>query len=137
DLAFLKDAVELYLHSEAHVADFVHEKGSAVSCLEQALAIFVGARECAFHVAKKFGLQKSLGKRTAVDGDEGGQRSCTVLVNGAGNEFLTGSALTGDQHAARLGSYGLDHVEDGAHVRTLPDDIVQAREAANLPPQVT
>src|SRR5437899_4292221 len=34
DLAFLQNAVELHLHGEAHVTDFVHEKRSAMSGLE-------------------------------------------------------------------------------------------------------
>src|SRR5208282_3989979 len=53
DFSFLKDAVEFHLHGEAHIADFVHEEGSAVGGFEEAFAIFVGARESAFHVAEE------------------------------------------------------------------------------------
>ena len=58
DFAFLEDAVELDLHGQGHVADFVHEEGAAVGGAEQALAIFVGAGEGAFHVAEEFGFEK-------------------------------------------------------------------------------
>src|ERR1700676_1975255 len=108
DLSFLQDAIELDLHGQAHVADFVHKESAAVGSLEEALAIFVGPGESAFHVTEELGLEKGLRKSAAIDGDERSLGARAVFVNGAGNEFLTGAAFAGDEDAAGLRSDGLD-----------------------------
>src|SRR6266404_4857210 len=136
-LAFLQDSIELHLHGKAHIPDLIEEKRAAMGRLEKALPVFVSAGESSLHVTEQFRLQQSLWERTAVNGDEGSLGPNAILMNGAGHQFFAGPALSGDENAARLRSNGLNHVEDGAHVRALPDDVVQARKAAYLPPQIT
>src|SRR5258708_23997912 len=133
NFTFLKDAIELHLHGEAHVSDLVHEECATMGRLEEALAILIGARESSLHVTEKLGLQKGFRERTAVDGDKWSLRSPAVFMNSAGNEFPTGAALTCNKNAAGLRSDRLDHVENGAHLRTLADNIVQTSE----PPDFT
>ena len=58
DLAFLQDAIELHLHGDAHVADFVQKQRAAVRRLEKPAAVFVGAGERALDVAEKLGFQQ-------------------------------------------------------------------------------
>ena len=41
-----------------------------MSRLKESHAIVVGARECAFSIAKKFRFKQRLWKRPAIDGDE-------------------------------------------------------------------
>src|SRR6266478_153438 len=136
-LAFLQDSIELHLHGKAHIADLIEEKRAAMGRLEKALPDFVSAGESSLHVTEQFRLQESLWERTAVNGDEGSLGPNAVLMNGAGHPFLARPALPRDKNTARLRGNGLNHVEDCAHLRALPDDVVQARKAAYLPPQIT
>src|SRR5580700_7351676 len=96
NFAFLEDAVELHLHGQAHVANFVHEQRAAVGSLEKALAILVGAGESAFHIAEEFGFEQTLWKGTAIDGDKGSLGAEAVFVNGARNQFFPRTAFAGD-----------------------------------------
>ena len=122
---------------EAHVADLVQEQRAAVRRLKKSLAIFVRAGERALHVAEQFGFQQRLRKRAAIDGDERRLRAGAIFVDGAGDQFLAGAALAGDQHAAGLRRDGHDHVEDRAHFGAVADDIVLAGQAAQFAAQVT
>src|SRR5690242_5537564 len=121
DLALLENAVELHLHGQAHVANFVHEEGSAVRRLEQTLPIFICPGKGSFHVAEKLGLEKGLGKRAAVNGDKGSLGTEAVLMNGSGNQFFSGSALACNQDATRLWCNGLNQIENCAHLGALPN----------------
>ena len=133
----MKDAIQLDLHGEAHVADLVHEERATVSGLEKALAILVGAREGTFHVAEEFGFEEGFRESTAIDGDEGGLSAKAILVDGAGDEFFSGAAFAGDENATGLRGDSLDQVKDGAHLRALADDVVEASEAAKFAAEVT
>ena len=53
-------------------------------------------------------------------------------MDGAGDQFFSGAAFAGDQDAAGLRRDSLDKVEDGAHLRTLADDVVETGEAAQF-----
>src|SRR5271168_5552782 len=132
DFSFLQDAVELHLHGEAHVADLVHEKRAAVCSLKKAAAIFIGAGEGAAQVAEEFGFEQRFGKRAAIDGDEGSFRAGAIFVDGAGDEFFTGAAFSGDQHATGLGGDGFDQIEEVAHFGAGADDVIESGEAAEL-----
>ena len=92
--------------------------------LEQAFAVLVCSRERTLHVTEKLGLQESLGKGAAVDGDERSLGAGAVLMNRAGHQLFPRAALPGNQHAARLWRYGLNQIENRAHLRALPDDVV-------------
>src|SRR5260370_4797856 len=105
--------------------------------LEETLAVFVSAVECPLHIAEKAGLEERLGERNTVNGDKGGLRPSAVFMNGPGHQFFTGAALSSNKDAAGLRSDRLDHVEDSAHLRTLPDDIVQPGEPSNFTAQVS
>src|SRR5580704_13631785 len=96
DFAFLEDAIEFHLHGQAHVANFVHKERAAMGSLEQPLAILVGARESAFHIAEEFRFQESLRKGTAIDGDKGRLGTEAVFVNGARNQFFSRTAFASD-----------------------------------------
>src|SRR5207245_1621017 len=132
-LAFLENAVKLYLHSQALVANLVYEEGATVGCLEQTLSVLVCSRERTLHVAEKLGLEQRLGECAAVDGDERSLGAGAVFMNGAGHQFFPRAALPGNQYPARLWRYGLNQIENRAHLGALPDDIVQPGEPAQAP----
>src|SRR5260370_16696379 len=100
------------------------------------MAVFVSAGESPLHITEKLGFQESLRERPAVDGDEGGLSADAVFMNGAGHQLFTGSALPGNENAARLRSNSLNHVEDGAHLLALSNDIVESRQPPDLPAQI-
>src|SRR5580765_4836899 len=134
--AFLKHAVEFYLHGKTHVADLIHEEGAAMSRLEESFAIGIGASECAFHIAEEFRFKKCLWKGAAIDGDEGSLRANAVFMNGTRHQFFSSAAFAGNEDAAGLRRDGLDQVEDGAHLGTLPDDAVETGQTAQFPAEV-
>ena len=103
---------------------------------KQSLAVLVRAGEGALDVAEQFGFQKRFRKGAAIDGDEGLLAAGAVFVNRARDQFLAGAGFAGDQDAAGLRRDGHDHVEDGAHLRAVADDVVLAGEAAQFAPQV-
>src|SRR5690349_8167246 len=97
---FLKDAQDLRLRAQAHVADFVEEKRAAVSLLEFTSLVFRRAGKTALDVAEELGFDEFLGDRRAIDFDE---RALTAKARGvqrAGNELLARAALAINQHAA-------------------------------------
>ena len=59
-----------------------------------------------------------------------------ILVNGAGDEFLSRAAFTGDHHAAGLGGDRFDQVEEFAHLRARADNVVEAGELAKTAAQI-
>src|SRR5215469_8767977 len=136
NFSFLQDAVELHLHREAHVTDFVHEQRAAVRSLKQAAPVFVGAGESATHVAKKLRFEKRFRESAAIDGDEGRFRAGAVLVNGAGNQFFSRTAFSGNHHATRLGSDRFDQVEKLAHLGARTDDVIETGKFAEPPAQI-
>src|SRR5260370_5311149 len=125
NFSFLQNPIQLHLHGEAHVSDLVHEERAAMRRLEKPLSVFVSAGESSLHITEEFGLQESLRERAAVNGDERGLGPNAVFMNGASNQFFAGPTFPGDENAARLRSYALNHVEDRAHVRALRAEIVE------------
>src|SRR5260370_9699550 len=105
--------------------------------LEESLAILLADRESSLHVTEKRGLQKGFRERTTVNGDKRGVRPAAIFMNSSSYQFFTGAALSGDKNSAGLRSDRLDHVEDGAHFRTLSDNIVQTSEPPNFTAQVS
>src|SRR5437660_3808426 len=66
----LDGAQQLHLHGERQVRHLVEEQRAAVRRLEEAFAIFGGAREGALLVAEELALHQVLGYRAAVDRHE-------------------------------------------------------------------
>ena len=57
-------------------------------------------------------------------------------MNGAGDEFLSRAAFSGDHHAAGLRSDRFDQVEEFAHLRARADNVVEAGKFAKPAAQV-
>src|ERR1035437_10561740 len=56
-LALLQYAVELHLHRDAHIADFVHEKSAAMGSMEQNAPVIVRACESSLHITEQLGFK--------------------------------------------------------------------------------
>ncbi len=104
--ALLQHTQQFHLHGQRHLTDFVQEDGAAACDFKQAALVLIGSGKSALQVSEEFAFQQSLGKGAAVHGYErlGGARRTNV--NGAGYQFLTGTALTVNQNGAGGGSDG-------------------------------
>ena len=69
--ALLQYTQQFDLHGQRHFADFVEKDRALVGHFEQATLVLVGSGERAFYVTEQFAFQQSLGKGSAIDGDEG------------------------------------------------------------------
>src|SRR5262249_61297460 len=90
--------------------------------LELADAAAVGPGKSALLVAEQIALQQVLGNGRAVEGQERRLRPWAVLVDGAGDQFLTGATLARDQHGERLASNAADRLAHLAHGGATADD---------------
>ena len=106
---------------DGHLADFVEQEGAVLGQLEAAGAALDGAGEGAFLVAEELALDQRLGNGRAVDGDKGLAAAGAEVVQGAGDEFLAGAALAGDEHRNVAGGDTLDQREDLLHLRRRAD----------------
>ena len=92
------------MQSDRHVADFVEKQGASMGRFDEAgLAAPPRAGECAFVVAKEFGLEQALGNCGAVHRHEGLGRAATGAVNALGDHLLAGAAVSQNQHSGIAG----------------------------------
>ena len=124
DLPLRQHAQQHHLERRRHVADLVEKHRAAVSHLQPPDALVDRAGERALLVAEQFGLQKLPRDRAAVDRNETLRRAAAVVVQGAGDEFLVGAGLAGDQHGAVGIGGAFDQVEHPQDSRALPDEVV-------------
>ena len=110
-------AQELDLEARRHLADLVEEERAAVGFLEQALLVRGRARERALDVAEELRLEERLGKRRAVDGDEGPARARARVVDCLGDHLLAGSRLAVDEHRRIRGRHTPDEIQHLGHPR--------------------
>src|SRR4029453_12177219 len=113
--ALLKRPEELRLERKRHVTDLVEEKGAFVRLREETRARRPGAGEGAAGVAEELALEKRLGHRRAVDGDERLAPPRTAIVQGARDDFLAGSPLARPQHRRARVDDAFEHVVDRSH----------------------
>ena len=95
------------MERERHLADFIEKNGAAMGQLEAPFAFVGGAGEELF-VPEKFALHEVLRQGRAVELYERAVFTGRIFVHGAGDQFLTGTVLTLDQH----GGIGLRHAPD-------------------------
>src|SRR5271170_4418387 len=82
---FLKYAIELHLHGQAHVANLVHEERPAMRRLEESLTIIIRPSEGPFHVPEELRFKQRLRESAAIDGDKRCLSPQAVFVNGPGH----------------------------------------------------
>ena len=100
---------------ERDVGDLVEEERAAVGELEAADAIGLGVGERAADVSEQLALEDAFGESAGVDRDErpvGARRS---RVQPAGDDFLAGAVLAGDEHVGVGRRDLLEQAADGLH----------------------
>ena len=117
DLALLQHPEQLGLERLRQIGDFVEQQCAAVGQLEEAGMVRSGAGEGALGVTEQLGLEQLLRDGGAVDAGKAAFGPGAHPVDGAGDDFLSGPTLAGDQHRGIVaGDPGgqLDHVTHGA-----------------------
>ena len=130
ELAALDHAQQLGLQRRAELAQLVDEERAGIGLREDAFAVLDGAGEGAAHVAEQLTLREILGHGRAIEGHQRGIAPVADRVDGAGDQFLAGPALTVDADV-RVARGGLldarEHVED---LLGLSDEPVEGRALA-------
>src|SRR5207244_13652639 len=99
------------------LADHGHDPRPARGGLAGSLAERVRARKGAALVTEQLVFDEVLGERGAVDGDERAFRIRAEAVQLAGDELLSRSALSYDEHGARNLGHARDRVLEPLHGR--------------------
>jgi hypothetical protein len=120
--AALQHAQDFRLRGGRHVADFVEENRAVVALLEFADALVGRAGERTFFVAEQFAFQKLLGNRGAIHREERLFAAVAVMINRAGDKFLAGAALAGDERGGVARGDLADEFENLLHRFAAPDD---------------
>jgi len=113
---FLQDAKQLGLAHERHVADLVEKECPALCRREASQAPLVGAGKRAPLVTEELGLEKSVGKRRAIDGHEGPFVALAALVQRSRDELLARATLAAEQNRCIAGPHGVDLFAHGDHL---------------------
>src|SRR5262249_44757647 len=121
DLLPLDRAEELHLERERDVADLVEEERPALGDLEEPALRVLRSRERSLGEAEELALDELVRERAQVDRDErlGGARA--RAVDRAGDDFLAGAALAGEEERRHGGRDLRDKVEDAPHGGALGD----------------
>src|SRR6266702_1464865 len=123
-LLLLDRAQKLHLQVHRHLADLIEKDRAVVGCDEQSRASLHSAGEGTLHVPEELAFQKRLRDGSAVDGNERLSAPRTGGVDGAGDQFLAGAALAGDEDVARGRTRSRDLGPDRAHQRTVAEQVL-------------
>src|SRR5580692_10710846 len=86
------------LKVERQVSDLVQEKGAAVRGSDEADAVAICARKGALYETKEFGANQRCGNCRAIQNDKRAFYPSAMAIDGARDQFLTGSGFAFDQY---------------------------------------
>ena len=114
------------------VPDFVEEQGAAVG--EFKLAHAAGRRigKRALFVAEQLAFDQRLGEGGAVQRYKRAVPPSAVVMQGLGDQFLAGAALTGDQHRCPAVGDLFDLAVNLLHWPTFADEVVKRISLSHL-----
>ena len=119
-LTVLQRAQQLYLHRQRHVVDIVEEERAAVRHLEASRLVLHRSGERAALVPEQLGLDQRLREQRAADRNEWLPGPRTLVMQEARDDFLPGSALSGDDDIAVALAHDPHEVEHRPHPRAVP-----------------
>ena len=102
--AVLQDAQQASLRLGRHVADLVEKQRAALRLLEAAHIARGGAGEGAFLMAEQLAFDQLAGDCRHIDRDERTRAALTEIMQGPGDQLLSGAALAGD-HDRQIGAH--------------------------------
>ena len=130
--AFLNEAQEFDLNRLAEVTDFIKEECSAVCGFGASAAGADRSGERALFVSEEFAFDEVVGEGCAVDADERFVAPFALLLDCAGDEFLSCSGCAADEDGCVAGGDLGDLSVDCAHGAAGSDDADGAHVAAEL-----
>ena len=137
DLAFLNGAQQLRLQIDRQLANLIQKHCSAFCNRQQAITRLHRPGKRAFHVPKQLAFNKRRNQRATVHRDEGLGVKWPREMNCPRHHFLTGSALSQDQHrmiaVRRLGDDAIKLL----HLRRAAHDASESLFRLDLLPQQT
>src|SRR5712692_8806811 len=95
-----------------NLADLIEENRSAPRLFKQPFLIGKSAGERTLHVTEEQTFEERFRQSAAVDGQEKFIVPVAVSMNREGNEFLSCSTVTGDEHGCLGAGHLLDHLQD-------------------------
>ena len=122
-LLLLQHAQQLGLQVESHLRNFVQQQRAAVGALEGALDPLDRAGKGALLVAEEGRLDQALGERGAVELDKRFVTTVALVVNGAGEQLLSGARFTLQQHRGAGRSGHGNRLQDPPNRRRVADDL--------------
>src|SRR5262249_48916658 len=123
ELLFLQNPQELHLRIQRKLTHFVEENSATVRQLEPSIAVGQRAGECAFGMPEQFTLDQTGADGSAVNLYQRSLFAGATVVNGPGDQFLSGSCLPQNQDSRIRRGYLLDLLEDGAKLRAVADNL--------------
>src|SRR5271169_4701568 len=100
DFALLQHAQQIGLGLESDVTDLVQENRPTLGNFELAFLAVLSAGKRALLMTKEFAFEKRLGQSAAVNYDQRMKSSWAGVMDGARYQFLSGAALSGDEHGS-------------------------------------
>src|SRR4030095_3357831 len=101
ELALLEDTEDLGLGHRGKIRNLVEEERTPIGQLEASLLAPSRPREGALIVAEELGLERRLGRRRAVDAQEGPRPARRAVVDGPRHSLLARAALTLNEYGGR------------------------------------
>src|SRR5271166_4289681 len=132
DFAFFEHAQQFRLHVQRHVADLIEEDRALIGLLELADVAPRGAGERSFLVAEEFRFDELGRNGGAVESNEWSGGAGAFFMDGARDQFLSGSSLAQDAHARFAGRDTLQLRHHAAHGVAFPYDLVFTQPLAQL-----
>src|SRR3990172_3611095 len=126
DLPLLEGPEDLGLQVQPHGAHLVQKQAPPRGQLELPHLGGDGPGEGPLLVAEELGFQQFRGDGGAVDGDEGPLAPVALLVDGAGQDLLSGAALAAQQHRGIVVGDARDQGVDLLHPGVAPHQVLEA-----------
>src|ERR1700722_5915424 len=135
-LAVLQHAEQLGLHFWRQIADLVEKKSAAVRQLKAPDSIGHGPAKGALNVTKQLAFEQLARNRTAVELDQGTLTLRTVLMDGAGHQFLADAGLAQNKYGSICWRDHFNLLEDAADSGAAAQNFDSAGSVLNLLTQI-
>ena len=106
---------------------FVQKDRALVCCFQQAFFILGSTCKGTLFMPEKLTFHEGFRYSAAIDDDKRLVISITFLVNGPGNQFLAGTAFTGDKDIGPRIGHLADHIVDIHHTGTVSHDFTEMK----------
>ena len=128
----LQGAQQLTLRRQRHVADFVEKESAVVGVLKQADFVLYRSGEGTFDVAEELAFKQRFDEGGAVQGNEWTLGTRSEMVEGFGDQLLSGAGLARDENGSVVRRDALDLGVEMPHCRTIADHVGEDRILGNV-----